>query len=270
MPLAPLVAAARGYERLAAQPRIRAEQLQRLAEDKAFAIDDAARDLGYAPRPFAEGIRAEARALGLAPGALARDRRRTSRCWPAPRRTCSPARSRSARGSAPSARRCAAFRLPGTGCWPARTRPRAVGWPARFSPLDARLWRNWPEFRLLRQGRIELLGMTRALASPASVADHAGDQGDPADTDWAEAHWTRADWEQADWEQADAPALWRFHLHYWDWAWGLAAEPDRADARACSPAMWRSWHAQVRGGPRRRLAALPGRAARLVLLRSAP
>jgi uncharacterized protein YbjT (DUF2867 family) len=66
VPLSPLVAAAHGYELLSARPRIRAEQLQRLAEDKAFSIDDAARDLGYAPRPFAEGILAEARALGLA------------------------------------------------------------------------------------------------------------------------------------------------------------------------------------------------------------
>jgi len=66
VPLAPLVAAARCYERLAAHPRIRAEQIQRLAEDKAFAIDDAARDLGYAPQPFAEGILVEACALGLA------------------------------------------------------------------------------------------------------------------------------------------------------------------------------------------------------------
>ena len=66
VPLAPAVAAARCYERLGRHPRIRAEQLQRLAEDKAFAIDDAARDLGYAPRSFADGVLAEARALGLA------------------------------------------------------------------------------------------------------------------------------------------------------------------------------------------------------------
>jgi uncharacterized protein YbjT (DUF2867 family) len=66
VPLSPLVAAARGYELLAARPRIRAEQLQRLSEDKAFSIEDAARDLGYAPRPFTDGIIAEARALGLA------------------------------------------------------------------------------------------------------------------------------------------------------------------------------------------------------------
>jgi uncharacterized heparinase superfamily protein len=124
----------------------------------------------------------------------------------------------------------------------------AVGWPTRFSPLDARLWRNWPEFPALRQGRIELLGMTRALASPAGMPDPSGDQSDPADPDWAETHWTGADWEHADWEQAGAPALWRFHLHYWDWAWRLATEPDRADVRAWFAAMWQSWHAQVAAG----------------------
>lgn len=66
VPLTPLVAVARGFEQLSGRPRIRAEQLRRLAEDKAFAIEDAARDLGYAPREFPAGIRAEAEAMGLA------------------------------------------------------------------------------------------------------------------------------------------------------------------------------------------------------------
>jgi uncharacterized protein YbjT (DUF2867 family) len=66
VPLSPVIAAARGYELLSKHPRIRAEQLRRLAEDKAFQIDNAVRDLDYAPRSFAEGIRAEARAMGLA------------------------------------------------------------------------------------------------------------------------------------------------------------------------------------------------------------
>jgi len=66
IPIPPLVTLARGYERLSRHPRIRAEQLLRLAEDKAFAIDAAIRDLGYAPRPFADGIADEARMLGLA------------------------------------------------------------------------------------------------------------------------------------------------------------------------------------------------------------
>ncbi len=66
VPLAPVVALTRGYERLSHRPRIRAEQWERLAEDKAFPIDAAASDLSYAPRPFAQGIREEAAALGLA------------------------------------------------------------------------------------------------------------------------------------------------------------------------------------------------------------
>ncbi len=66
VPLGPLVTLTRGYERLSRHPRIRTEQLLRLGENKSFAIDDAIRDLGYAPRPFADGISDEARALGLA------------------------------------------------------------------------------------------------------------------------------------------------------------------------------------------------------------
>jgi len=69
VPLPPIVAAVRCYEMSSARPRIRAEQLRRLAEDKAFAIDDAIRDLDYAPRSFADGIRAEAQIMGLATGA---------------------------------------------------------------------------------------------------------------------------------------------------------------------------------------------------------
>jgi uncharacterized protein YbjT (DUF2867 family) len=67
VPLAPVIALTRGYERVSRKPRLRAEQWERLAEDKAFSIDAAARDLAYAPRAFGEGIRAEAVALGLAP-----------------------------------------------------------------------------------------------------------------------------------------------------------------------------------------------------------
>jgi uncharacterized protein YbjT (DUF2867 family) len=66
VPLAPVIALTRGYERLSRRPRIRVEQWQRLTEDKAFPIDAAARDLDYAPRPFTGGIRAEAVGLGLA------------------------------------------------------------------------------------------------------------------------------------------------------------------------------------------------------------
>jgi uncharacterized heparinase superfamily protein len=138
------------------------------------------------------------------------------------------------------AQRAALRRWPQTGRWllagpdPAS----AAGWPAGFRPLDARLWPRWPGRAALRTGRIELLGMTRTLAPLAgSERPRPG---------WASSGW--ADWEQADWGQASAPQLWRFHLHYWDWAWALAAEPDRADARALFATLWRSWRGAVVAG----------------------
>ena len=60
VPLRPTVAAVRLYERLVPSPRLRAEQIERLTEDKAFDIGPARRDLGFAPRSFAEGIGQEA------------------------------------------------------------------------------------------------------------------------------------------------------------------------------------------------------------------
>lgn len=41
------------------------EQVQRLAEDKAFDYSAATRDLGFRPRSFAEGVRLEARSMGF-------------------------------------------------------------------------------------------------------------------------------------------------------------------------------------------------------------
>jgi uncharacterized heparinase superfamily protein len=87
----------------------------------------------------------------------------------------------------------------------------ARGWPAGFVPLDARGPLPWPDPAWLASDKIELLGMARELGDPP------------------------------DWRQSDAPQLWRFHLHYWDWAWGLAADPDRAGARATFARLWQSW-----------------------------
>ena len=64
--LTPIVTVSRSYERLGLRPWIRAEQLQRPTEDKAFAIDEAVRNLGHAPHLFADRILAEPHALGLA------------------------------------------------------------------------------------------------------------------------------------------------------------------------------------------------------------
>ena len=89
----------------------------------------------------------------------------------------------------------------------------AVGWPGAFRPVDARTLGRWPGLAEIRAGKITLLGLAREL----------GDG----------------------WEHADSPRLWRFHLHYWDWAWGLAADPDRLAARAAFARLWRSWHASA-------------------------
>ncbi len=93
-----------------------------------------------------------------------------------------------------------------------------VGWPDGFRPVDARTPGRWPGLPELRADKIRLLGLVRELG------DVPG------------------------WEHADAPRLWRFHLHYWDWAWGLAADPDRLAARALFARLWRSWQASAGSG----------------------
>lgn len=73
VPLAPVLAFTRCCERVGRGPGILAEQWAQPGEGKAVKLDAAVRDLRYAPRPFAEGIRAEAAALGLASGPPSRD-----------------------------------------------------------------------------------------------------------------------------------------------------------------------------------------------------
>ena len=90
-----------------------------------------------------------------------------------------------------------------------------VGWPDAFRPTDARTPGRWPGLPDLRAGKIGLLGLVRELGDPP------------------------------DWQHPDAPRLWRFQLHYWDWAWGLAADPDRLAARALFARLWRSWQASA-------------------------
>src|SRR6266568_2013981 len=114
---------------------------------------------------------------------------------------------------------------------PAQAGPRpgpAAGWPAGFTPLDARAWHCWPGGAALYGGEMGLLGVSRTLA-PASG------QG-------------MVRWAEADWEMRDAPLLWRYHLYYWDWAWALAASEQPAQARELFTAMWSSWRAAVTAG----------------------
>ncbi|HVU11204.1 MAG TPA: NAD-dependent epimerase/dehydratase family protein [Phototrophicaceae bacterium] len=65
VPAAPVVTTLRLTERLKLRLPIKAEQILRLEEDKQFDYGGAARDFGYQPRDFAEGIRLELRAMGL-------------------------------------------------------------------------------------------------------------------------------------------------------------------------------------------------------------
>lgn len=63
IPLAPAHAAAVAARRIRLPFPVSPEQVLRLAESKAVDIGPARRDLGFDPRPFADGIRAEARML---------------------------------------------------------------------------------------------------------------------------------------------------------------------------------------------------------------
>lgn len=63
VPLRPAVALLRTFERAHLRLPIRAEQIERLNEDKAFPHHEAVRDFGFVTRTFAEGIAAEISAL---------------------------------------------------------------------------------------------------------------------------------------------------------------------------------------------------------------
>ncbi len=64
VPLAPVLMAARLNERLAKVPRLKAEQFERLAEDKSFDNGPASEELGLDARSFAQGVRDELVEIG--------------------------------------------------------------------------------------------------------------------------------------------------------------------------------------------------------------
>ncbi len=86
------------------------------------------------------------------------------------------------------------------------------GWPGGFRSLEADLDHGDPT--AIAAGTFTFLDDERALGWPA------------------------------DWDQAGASHLWRFHLHYVEWAWALAQVGDR-DGFA---RLWRSWTAAIRPG----------------------
>jgi uncharacterized heparinase superfamily protein len=88
-----------------------------------------------------------------------------------------------------------------------------VGWPTGFRALDSKVAQGDPD--AVSDGRFRFLNQERSLG------------------------------EQADWIQADAPRLWRFHLHYFEWAWTLATHTDRDRAGTAFLWLWRSWSRHV-------------------------
>lgn len=90
-----------------------------------------------------------------------------------------------------------------------RAKGAAIGWPSDFVPLDADA--SPDVAKDLAEGRFTFLGQERDLGSPM------------------------------DWGQLDAPRLWRFHLHYMEWAWAFFAMDDQDWARAALAGLWRSW-----------------------------
>jgi uncharacterized protein YbjT (DUF2867 family) len=65
LPVAPLVTALNAFERLRFRLPVKAEQILRLNEDKAFDHKEAVEDFGYHARSFAEGIKLELQEMGI-------------------------------------------------------------------------------------------------------------------------------------------------------------------------------------------------------------
>ncbi len=110
--------------------------------------------------------------------------------------------------------------------------------------------------RLLERRRPELV--TRPLAPPASATpgwpasftplDHACDFGEAAEIargTFTFLNETRELGDPPDWRQVDASLLWRFNLHYFEWAWALVQASDSRSARESFAALWQSWCSSV-------------------------
>jgi len=92
----------------------------------------------------------------------------------------------------------------------------APGWPPAFAPLDGRWHEGYPSAAANAAGRF------RFLADERDVGSH--------------------------WAPPEAPRLWLFHLHYFEWAWSFAADPDREWAGEAFSRLWGSWTQATRFG----------------------
>lgn len=86
-----------------------------------------------------------------------------------------------------------------------------VGWPDGFTPLDSLVAPDDNSAADLAVGTFRFLGDKCDLGVPPR------------------------------WDAPGTSRLWRFHLHYFEWAWQLAAMEDRDAARGHFARLWSSW-----------------------------
>jgi uncharacterized heparinase superfamily protein len=92
-----------------------------------------------------------------------------------------------------------------------RGRPPHEGWPEGFRPLDAIQATAFPNPEANAQGLFEFVGEQHHIGNPP------------------------------EWEPSAVSQLWRYHLHYFEWAWTFASHPDREWARRAFGQLWQSW-----------------------------
>lgn len=93
--------------------------------------------------------------------------------------------------------------------------PASYGWPTSFRPLDAVSLPSAMTPDIIAQGSLAFVGEVH------DVYGHGG------------------------WRPEDRSQLFRYNMHYFEWAWTLAAAGDQADAFGH---LWRSWRAGTRFG----------------------
>lgn len=87
-------------------------------------------------------------------------------------------------------------------------------WPSEFRCIEVELDHGIAEE--ICRGRFTFLNESRSLGAPA------------------------------DWSQDLAPQLWRYNLHYFEWAWALGQMEDRNFARTTFASLWLSWREGTR------------------------